>query len=127
MLLMKKRFFEAIRTGRKTTTLRYWTRRMVRPGSEHTVRGLGRVHIDAVEPVNLSELTDADARADGLAALSELRDALEQMYTPAQRSQRTLYRVRFSLLTGTPAAAGTCGQRRSRPRPGRPDDGDGGN
>ena len=126
MLLMKKRFFEAIRAGQKTTTLRYWTRRMVRQGSVHTVRGLGRVHIDAIDAVDFAKLTDADARADGLANLAELRDALEQMYTPAQRSQRTLYRVAFSLLTETSAPAGTCEGRRSGRKSGRPAGGDGG-
>ncbi len=127
MLLMKKRFFEAIRAGQKTTTLRYWTRRMVRPGSVHTIRGLGRVHIDAVDAVDFAQLTDADARADGLTDLAELRDALEQMYTPVQRSQRTLYRVAFSLLTETPGPADICAGLQSRRRSGRPDGEDGGN
>jgi hypothetical protein len=98
MLLMKKRFFEAVRDGRKTTTLRYWRRARVRAGSVHTVPGLGRVRIERVEQAHLSRLTDEDARADGLASARALREALAEMYPPGQRDGRVLYRVRFTLL-----------------------------
>ncbi len=98
MLLMKKIFYDAIREGTKTTTLRFWKRRMVRPGSEHRIRGLGRVRIDEVRPVDLSELTEADAKADGLAGLEALRIALDEMYPPQHRDGRTLYLVRFRYL-----------------------------
>jgi hypothetical protein len=98
MLLMKKIFYDAIRDGTKTTTLRFWQRRMVRPGSEHRIRGLGRVRIDEVRPVELSDLTEADARADGLAGLEALRVALDEMYPPEQRKGRTLYLVGFTFL-----------------------------
>ena len=44
MLFFKKRFFEAIESGTKTTTLRCWSHRRVKPGSVHTVPWLGRLH-----------------------------------------------------------------------------------
>ena len=43
MLLMKKIFFDAIRCGEKTTTLRYWQRQHINPGSVQFVRGLGKL------------------------------------------------------------------------------------
>lgn len=95
MLLMKKEFFDAIRSGRKTTTLRYWRRAMVRPGSRHTVRGLGVLDIKSVEIVKPDALTDEDAKADGFAAARDLLTALEQLYPPSGRGGRALYRVRF--------------------------------
>lgn len=98
MLLFKKCFFEAIRNGRKTTTLRYWSSRRVRPGSVHTVPRLGRLAIESVEPVELADLSDADARTDGFDSAGELRDALAEMYTPEQRAGRTLYCVRFRFI-----------------------------
>jgi hypothetical protein len=97
MLLMKKVFFEAIRSGGKTTTLRYWRRRQVRPGSLQTIRGLGKVRIDEATCVKFADLTDADAQADGLADLKALKTALHDLYPPARREGRKLYLVRFTL------------------------------
>jgi len=98
MLLMKKVFFEAIRSGGKTTTLRYWRRCQVRPGSLQTIRGLGKVRIDEATCAELDDLTDADAQADGLADLQALRTALRDLYPPARRKGRKLYLVRFTLV-----------------------------
>ena len=104
MLLMKKRFFPAIRRGEKTTTLRYWRWRRVGAGQVHTVPGLGKVRIDSVEPVRLAELTDSHAADDGFATLAELRAALEEMYAGADladgEADRRLYLVHFTLLDG---------------------------
>ena len=97
MLLMKKVFFEAIRSGEKTTTLRYWQRRMVRPGSLHTVPGLGKVHIDEAGPVEFGDLTDADAKADGFESLRTLKTNLHELYPSECREGRKLYLVRFTL------------------------------
>lgn len=98
MLLMKKVFFDAIRSGAKRTTLRYWRRMQVRPGTVHRIRGLGAVRIEAVRPVEWTELTDADAVADGFDSLPALEGALSEMYPPHTRPGRTLYRVHFTLL-----------------------------
>lgn len=97
MLLMKKRFFEAIRAGRKTATLRYWQRMQVRRGSVHVVPGLGRVKITDVRAVELHALDDADAAEDGFETAADLRDALQELYPPDRRDGRTLYKVRFEL------------------------------
>ncbi len=106
MLLMKKVFFDAIRCGDKTTTLRYWRRKMVRPGSVHSVRGLGQLRIDDLHVVEADDLTDTDAIADGLAGRAELNSLLHQLYTPDQRRQRTLYKVSFTYLgSQTPSTA----------------------
>ena len=99
MLLMKKQFFDAIRTGRKTTTLRYWRRALVAAGSVHNIRGLGRIRIDRVRPVALRELRAADAHADGFETLAALKRALKEMY-PARNSSdgRRLYQIHFTFL-----------------------------
>jgi hypothetical protein len=98
MLLMKKCYFDAIRSGRKTTTLRYWQRARIRAGSVHRVPGLGRLRIRAVEPVKRAELRAEDARADGFPDLPSLWEALERLYPPSARKGRTLYLVRFEFL-----------------------------
>lgn len=102
MLLMKKIFFDAIRKGTKTTTLRYWQRPQVRAQSNSFVPGLGYVRIEAVRAVSLAELTQHDAQADGFATLADLRTALEQLYSSSQRSDRTLYQVHFTYLPKQP-------------------------
>ena len=80
MLLMKKVYFDAIRSGAKRTTLRYWRHRRTRPGSVHLVPGLGRVRITEARQVAPADLTDRDAQADGFDGLSELHQALERLY-----------------------------------------------
>ena len=98
MLLIRKRFFDDIRSGRKRTTLRYWRHMRVRPGSVHTVPGLGRVRIEAVRAVEPDSLTDAEARNDGFASAADLHEALAEFYPPEKRRGRVLYEVRFTLL-----------------------------
>jgi hypothetical protein len=98
MLLMKKCYFDAIRGGTKTTTLRYWLRARIRPGSVHRVPGLGRVHVQDVEAVEPASLCELDAQADGFASLQAMWSALEGMYPPTHREGRKLYRVRFTFL-----------------------------
>ena len=107
MLLMKKQFFEAIRTGTKTTTLRYWRRPMVRAGSVHSVRGLGAVRVDDLQVIDFDDITDADACADGLSGRAELTTVLAELYPPSQRAERTLYKVTFTYLgQASPSNAG---------------------
>ena len=98
MLLMKKQFFDAIRTGAKTTTLRYWEYARVRPNSVHRVQGLGRLRIDSIAPVCLESLDEVDAVADGFKSIAALRRALKALYPPECRKGRQLYRVRFTFI-----------------------------
>jgi hypothetical protein len=100
MLLMKKAFFDAIRRGAKRTTLRYWRSCRIKAPSVHTIPGLGSVRIESVQPLDLRDLTDADAQADGFENLRALRRALRALYPPEQREGRTLYLVRFTLVSG---------------------------
>jgi hypothetical protein len=90
MLLMKKVFFDAVRLGTKRTTLRYWRSCRIKADSVHTIPGLGKVRIESVQPVELRDLTDADAHADGFANLRALRQALHALYPPAKREGRAL-------------------------------------
>ncbi|MCK5113843.1 MAG: ASCH domain-containing protein [Phycisphaerae bacterium] len=98
MLMMKKMFFDAIRRGEKTTTLRYWQRQHINSGSVEFVRGLGRLRIDGVRSVNFNELTDDDAQLDGFSSLDELDKTLDEIYTPEQRYSRELFLVQFTFL-----------------------------
>ncbi len=100
MLLMKKQFFDAIRSGRKTTTVRLWKRQMARAGEVHTMPGLGKIRIDDVRKATLAELTDADAVADGFESAADLIAALREIYpnldADGTAAGRTLYAVYFT-------------------------------
>jgi hypothetical protein len=98
MLLLKKRYFDAVLRGDKVTTLRFWRRPCVRPGSIHLVPGLGRARILNVSPVRLQDIGEEDARADGFASLRALRAAMKSLYPRRDRAGRTLYLVRFVFL-----------------------------
>ena len=101
MLLMKRQFFDPIGAAGKTTTLRYWPRRMVRPGSRHTVRGLGAVRIDDVQLIDAATLTDAHALADGFDGADNLLAELDRLYPPDARDGKELYLVSFTFLGPT--------------------------
>ncbi len=98
MLLMKKIFFDAIKQGRKTTTLRFWRYQRVKPGSIHTIVGLGRVKIVDVVCLSYDSLTERDAKDDGFATLAELKKALADMYPPEKQKERKLFKIHFALL-----------------------------
>ncbi|MBI5722410.1 MAG: ASCH domain-containing protein [Planctomycetes bacterium] len=98
MLLMKKQFFEAIRCGRKTMTLRFWTHCRVKPGSTHRVPGLGAVRIESVEETALEDLTESDAIEDGFECRADLRRQIRLLYPAGERSGRKLFKVRFQLV-----------------------------
>ena len=80
MLLFKKKFLPAIRSGQKTQTIRLWKWRMMRPGQRSYIPGAGYVAIERVEPVSLAELTDADAVPDGFETADALRHELSSIY-----------------------------------------------
>ncbi len=98
MLLMKRIYFDAIRTGAKTTTLRYWRTPRVRAGGTYRIHGLGRIEVLTIAPTTLTALTNTDAQADGFADLPTLKRALRKLYSPMQRKARTLYQIRFVFL-----------------------------
>ena len=98
MLLMKKAFFEAIRRGEKTSTLRYWQYQHICSGSIQSVHGLGKLRIDDVRKINFSELSESDARNDGFDKLLELDIILDEIYTLEQRATRDLLFIQFTFI-----------------------------
>jgi len=95
MLLFKKRFLPAIRSGQKTQTIRLWKHRYMRSGQRSYIPGVGHIRITAVEEVRLEDLTDADAVPDGFASASELRDELARLYPDRIAAGYRAFRIRF--------------------------------
>ena len=96
MLLFKRKFLDAIRTGEKTQTIRLWKHRRMRAGQASYIPGIGRIHVVSVERVEISDLTEQDAARDGFATLADLHAELAQIY--AEQPARQAYRVSFSVL-----------------------------
>ena len=95
MLLFKKKFLPAIRSGEKTQTIRLWKHRMMRSGQRSYIPGAGYIAIDRVEPVQLAELTDADAVPDGFPTADSLRHELSAIYGDKLAAGYQAFRIVF--------------------------------
>lgn len=96
-LFFKKPYQDAIRAGRKRTTIRRWNRPMLAVGQKAFSPGLGWLLIDAVNEVELSELDDQDAAADGFQTASEMRRLLLELYPAHATDEKQWFRVAFRL------------------------------
>ena len=101
MLLFKKKFLPAIRSGEKTQTIRLWKWRMMRAGQRSYIPGAGYVAIERVEPVALADLTDADAIPDGFATADALRQELSTIYGEKLAAGYQAFRVVFRVTGQT--------------------------
>jgi hypothetical protein len=100
MLLFKKQFLPAIRSGQKTQTIRVWKHRRVRAGQRSYVPGAGPIRITAVDEIQLDQLTDDDARPDGFTTADQLRAEVARLYPDQLAGGCRAYRVRFRLIDG---------------------------
>jgi hypothetical protein len=98
MLLFKKKFLPAIRSGEKTQTIRLWPYCRMRANQRSYIPGAGYIRILAIDAVQLESLTDADARPDGFASVAELREEIDRLYARQIRDGYQAYRIRFCLL-----------------------------
>ncbi len=98
LLLFKKKFIAPILAGEKTQTVRLWRRSRVRAGQRSYIPGVGYITIDAVDPILLDDLTDADARLDGFPDAASLREELHTLYAKELQLGFQAFRVRFTRL-----------------------------
>ena len=107
MLLFKKKFLAAIRSGEKTQTIRLWPWRRMRCGQRSYIPGIGHIFIDRVEQVCLEDLRDTDARPDGFATAEELREELRRIYAEKGAEGYQAFRVVFRMAEEAHKEAGT--------------------
>ncbi|MDB5332379.1 MAG: hypothetical protein JWP03_3530 [Phycisphaerales bacterium] len=98
-LFFKKHLQDAIRAGRKQTTIRRWARPQLCAGKRVYALGLGWLNVEGVEPVELDRLSDIDAQADGFDTIAALRAALFELFPDHATDGKQWFRVRFSLPT----------------------------
>jgi hypothetical protein len=103
-LFFKKPLQDAIRDGRKRTTIRRWRdgKPGVRAGQRVYSPGLGWLTIEGVEPVDLEALADADARADGFDTAGDLRGVLVALYPHHAADGKRWFRVSFDVAALAP-------------------------
>lgn len=95
MLLFKKKFLAAIRSGQKTQTIRLWKYRRMKAGQRSYIPGVGYIRLTAVDEVDLDQLTDADARPDGFDTADQLRAEIAQLYPKQLAEGYRAYRIVF--------------------------------
>lgn len=105
MLLFKKKFMAAIRTGEKSQTIRLWKVCRMKSGQRSYIPGAGYIRVLSVEPVELTQLTDDDARPDGFASADALRAELAVLYAGQLADGHRAYRIRFQLFSPAEQAA----------------------
>ena len=97
-LLFKKEFHEAIRSGRKRQTVRFWKRRPVKPGGRLYSPRLGRFLITDIEEIDPDSLTDEDARLDGFESVAALHAKLIDLYGSIAPPDRKCFKLSFEFL-----------------------------
>ena len=127
-LFFKKPLQDAIREGRKRTTIRRWAKPLLRAGGEAYAPGVGWLAIESVEPVELEHLSDADARADGFETRTGLVATLDALYPDQAGDGKRWFIVRFTVARrlerkadkadGTPVRASPAPGRRAPRRGG---------
>ena len=101
MLLFKKKFLPAIRTGSKTQTIRIWKHRRMRGGQRSYIPGVGHIRVLTVDEIRLEDLIDQDAPPDGFETADALRAELESLYADQLATGQKAYRVVFELVPVT--------------------------
>ena len=96
-LFFKKHFQDAIRAGRKSTTIRRWDKPALKAGERAFSPGLGWLLIEAVDLVELDRLNETDAAADGFKTATEMRKLLRSLYPGHKTDGKQWFRVRFVL------------------------------
>jgi len=113
MLLFKKKFLPAIRSGEKTQSIRLWKVRHMRAGQRSYIPGVGRIRITSVEPVDIESLTDADALPDGFPSAAALRTELRTIYGDKLADGYQAFRIAFECVAEPDIGAGDDPARRT--------------
>ncbi|HVT29397.1 MAG TPA: ASCH domain-containing protein [Lacipirellulaceae bacterium] len=98
MLLFKKKFLPAIRSGEKTQTIRLWKFRHMRSGQRSYIPGIGHIRITSVEPVDIDSLTDDDAIPDGFPDAAALKSELRTIYGDKLAQGYQAFRITFECM-----------------------------
>lgn len=94
-MLFTRKLHEGIRNGEITCTVRIWKSCRVRLGGRYPVAG-GHVEVDAIEPIELGEITGELARRSGFKGVIDL------LRTARHGSGENVYLISFHYLAPAP-------------------------
>jgi hypothetical protein len=114
MLLFKKKFLPGIRSGEKTQTIRLWPFCRMKAGQRSYIPGAGYIRVLAVDAIELSALSDADARPDGFPTADALRAELQTLYAAQLSAGQQAYRIRFEVLDEAEQVAAVLARRAAK-------------
>jgi len=97
-LLFRKEFHDAIRSGRKRQTIRFWKQRPVKPGGRLHSPRLGKFLITDIREIDPADLTDDDARLDGFDSVADLHAKLIELYGSIAPPDRKCFKLTFEFL-----------------------------
>lgn len=100
-MLFPSAHYDGLRTGAITAAFRSWKRPTVAAGGRLQSPG-GLLGIDEVTVITPDEITDADARAAGMASAAAVVEWVEAL---ASDPSRQLYRIRFHRIGDDPRIA----------------------
>lgn len=96
MLLFQKRFHQGLVDGAITMTFRRWAKPHVKVGGRYRCHPIGVLEVEAIDLVQVREVTGADARRAGFATRDELLAYMTQAQHEKPLSDTSpVYRVRF--------------------------------
>ncbi len=90
-MVFTKRLCEGVRRGRIRCSVRIWTRPHVKVGGRYPMDD-GHIVVDAVQPMDLDDITDDLARESGFASTQDL------LRTAKHGAGSNVYLVRFHYL-----------------------------
>ena len=90
-MVFSKQLLEGIRRGRIRCSVRFWTRPHVKVGGRYPL-GDGRIVVDAITPIEISDVTHALARESGFSSVQALLDIARH------GSGENIYLIRFHYL-----------------------------
>lgn len=96
-LFFKKQFHSAIRDGTKQTTIRRWLRARVKVGRNAYAPGIGWLSIEGVDQIDLNQLDENDARADGFATHALMLRTLAELYPDQLTDGKQWFRIAFTI------------------------------
>jgi hypothetical protein len=98
-MLIQMRLADGIRSGSIEVAFRSWKRPTVKAGGTLTITAIGQMAIDSVTPIDVSDITRADAVLAGEADLDALMKHLRI------EPDRTMYRIDFHYVGEDPRIA----------------------
>ena len=120
LFVFKKEYKPLIISGQKTQTIRIWKRCWLREGQIVNSPHLGKLRIESIKELKLSDLTQKDARLDGFESKAQMLDAIRKIYKDSHTGDARCYRVRFKYLGKTERKTASQAKKEPPPRKSKP-------